>query len=206
MKFTQLFFSVLSLYMFLGCGNGKTNLRKNDSPNILLILVDDLGYSDLGCYGSEIKTPNLDRLTDQGVRFTDFYVSSLCAPTRAMLLTGVDNHQNGLGTMPPGHTENQYLKPGYEGSLNNAVVTLPEVLRNNGYHTYMAGKWHLGHHEESYPANRGFEKSFAFLGGGSGHFNNAFPLGPGEEPVSFYVRDKDIVEKLPDDFYSSKNF
>ncbi len=206
MKFTQLFFSIFSLYMFLGCGNGKTNLRKNDSPNIILILVDDMGYSDLGCYGSEIKTPNLDRLADQGVRFTDFYVSSLCAPTRAMLLTGVDNHQNGLGTMPPAHTENQYLKPGYEGSLNNAVATLPEVLRNNGYHTYMAGKWHLGHHEESYPTNRGFEKSFVFLGGGSGHFNNVFALGPGEEPVTFYVKDQDIVEKLPDDFYSSKNF
>jgi len=108
--------------------------RQNDDPNslnrsnILLIVVDDLGYSDLGCYGSEIKNPNIDKIANEGVKFADFYVSSLCAPTRATLLTGVDNHLNGLGTMPPGHTTNQYLKPGYEGSLNNKVVALSEIL------------------------------------------------------------------------------
>jgi arylsulfatase A-like enzyme len=202
--------SILILLFFIGlfgCRQSQKDKSKDiKRPNILLILVDDLGYSDLGCYGSDIKTPSLDKLAHQGVIFSDFYVSSLCAPTRAMLLTGVDNHQNGLGTMPPGHTENQYLQPGYEGSLNNQVVALPEIMRDNGYHTYMSGKWHLGHHEENYPANRGFEKSFAFLGGGSGHFSNAFALGPGEEPVTFYVRNKNIVEKLPDDFYSTKNF
>lgn len=197
--------AVCGVLLLSGCSNSSEN-ETHKKPNFLIILVDDLGYSDMSCYGSEIKTPNLDKLAIQGVKFTDFYVSSLCAPTRAMLLTGVDNHQNGLGTMPPGHAENQYLKRGYEGSLNNQVVALPEVLQDNGYHTYMAGKWHLGHHQESYPANRGFEKSFAFLGGGSGHFSNAFALGPGEVPVSFYVRDKIIIEELPDDFYSTKNF
>jgi arylsulfatase len=198
---------VLIIVVLLGCSrNNKDNSQDLNPPNFLIILVDDLGYSDLGCYGSEIKTPNLDQLADQGMTFSDFYVSSLCAPSRAMLLTGVDNHQNGLGTMPPGHTENQYLKPGYEGELNDRVATLSEVLHDNGYHTYMAGKWHLGHHEESYPINKGFEKSFAFLGGGSGHFSNAFALGPGEEPVSFYVRDKSIIEMLPEDFYSTRNF
>jgi len=196
---------IIFINVQFGCSQRQDN-RELKRPNILLIVVDDLGYSDLGSYGSEIKTPHLDKLVNQGVSFSDFYVSSLCAPTRAMLMTGVDNHQTGLGTMPPGHTANQYLKPGYEGSLNSRVVALPKVLRDNGYHTYMAGKWHLGHHEKDYPQNRGFEKSFAFLGGGSGHFSNAFPLGPGEEPVSFYVRDRDIIEKLPDDFYSTKNF
>ena len=206
-KHIQSILILLFLIGLFGCRQSqKDNSKDIKRPNILLILVDDLGYSDLGCYGSEIRTPNLDKLANQGVKFADFYVSSLCAPTRAMLLTGVDNHQNGLGTMPPGHTENQYLKPGYEGSLNNQVITMPEVLRDNGYHTYMTGKWHLGHHEESYPANRGFEKSFGLLGGGSGHFTNPFALGPGEEPVTFYVKDQDIVEKLPDDFYSSKDF
>lgn len=192
---------------FFGCGQNKSEGSRDSQPsNFLIIVVDDLGYSDLGCYGSEIKTPNLDHLAHQGTMFLDFYVSSLCAPTRAMLLTGVDNHQNGLGIMPPGHSENQYLRPGYEGELNNRVITLPEVLRDNGFHTYMAGKWHLGHHEESYPVNKGFEKSFTFLGGGSGHFSNAFALGPGEEPISFYVRDNNIIETLPEDFYSTKNF
>ena len=207
MRFLQTIFATLFIIGSFGCSQRQNNESKDSNrPNILLIVVDDLGYSDLGCYGGEIKTPNLDELANQGVKIADFYVSSLCAPTRAMLLTGVDNHQNGLGTMPPGHTTNQYLKPGYEGSLNKAVVALPEVLRDNGYHTYMSGKWHLGHHEESYPANRGFEKSFAFLGGGSGHFSNAFPLGPGEKPVTFYVKDEEMLESLPDDFYSSKDF
>ena len=204
--FSAVLFGLLIITLF-GCGQNKSEDSLATHPsNFLIIVVDDLGYSDLGCYGSEIKTPNLDQLAHQGMMFSDFYVSSLCAPTRAMLLTGVDNHQNGLGMMPPGHTENQYLKPGYEGELNNRVIAIPEVLRDNGFHTYMAGKWHLGHHEESYPVNKGFEKSFAFLGGGSGHFSNAFALGPGEEPVSFYVRDHDIIETLPDDFYSTKNF
>ena len=207
MRILQLILIFLLITGLSGCVQSrKDETADSNQPNILLILVDDLGYSDLGCFGSEIKTTNIDELADQGVKIADFYVSSLCAPTRAMLLTGVDNHQNGLGSMPPGHTANQYLKPGYEGSLNNRVVSLPEVLHENGYHTYMAGKWHLGHHKESYPSNRGFEKSFAFLGGGSGHFSNAFALGPGEQPVTFYVRDQDIVEKLPDDFYSTKNF
>jgi arylsulfatase A-like enzyme len=203
----QLIFVLLFIVVLFGCSpKQKDDNNDLNRPNILLILVDDLGFSDLGCYGSEIKTPSLDKLADQGVIFTDFYVSSLCAPTRAMLLTGVDNHQNGLGTMPPGHTANQYLMPGYEGSLNDRVVTIAEVLRKNGYHTFMSGKWHLGHHEESYPVNRGFERSFAFLGGGSGHFKNAFALGPGEEPVSFYVRDNEKIDELPNDFFSSKNF
>ena len=202
--------SILILLIIVGLFGCRPDQKDNPKdikrPNIIIILVDDLGYSDLGCYGSEIKTPSIDKLAQGGVIFSDFYVSSLCAPTRAMLLTGVDNHQNGLGTMPPGHTENQYLQPGYEGSLNSQVVALPEIMRDSGYHTYMAGKWHLGHHKENYPASRGFEKSFAFLGGGSGHFSNAFALGPGEEPVTFYVRNKEIVEKLPDDFYSTENF
>ena len=177
-----------------------------EKPNILLILADDMGYSDLGSYGSEIRTPHLDKIAQKGVRFTDFYVSSLCAPTRAMLLTGVDNHQNGLGTMPPAHTVNQYLKPGYEGGLNDVAITLPEVLRRKGYHTYMAGKWHLGHHRENYPVNKGFEKSFAFMGGGSSHFSDAFPLSEAERPVSFYVRNDEEVKELPEGFYSSDYF
>jgi len=175
-------------------------------PNIMLIMVDDMGYSDLTYFGGEINTPNIDQLAGEGVAISDFYVSPLCAPTRSMLLTGVDNHLNGLGIMPPIHSPNQYLQPGYEGRLNNRVATIAELLKDNGYHTYMSGKWHLGHHLPNYPANRGFERSFSMLSGGAGHFNNPYPLGPMEGPVTFYVRDTQVVEKLPTDFYSSKNF
>jgi len=191
---------------FWGCNSSSTESSNNPAkPNILLIVVDDMGFSDLGCYGGEIKTPNVDALPDRGVRFSKFYTSSLCAPTRAMLITGVDNHQSGLGVMPPNHTREQYLQPGYEGPINNRVMTIAEVLEAGGYHTYMTGKWHLGHHAKDYPANRGFEKSFVFLGGGASHFNNAFPLSSVEIPITEYVRDLQIVE-LPDDFFSTINY
>ena len=160
----KLHFFIIIFLFFVGyaCKNRSSTSENLQRPNILLILVDDLGYSDLGCFGGEIKTPAIDNLASEGIRVTDFYVSPLCAPTRAMLMTGVDNHQNGFGVMPPGHTENQYLKKGYEGFLNQSIITLPELLHQHGYHTYMAGKWHLGHHMENYPVNSGFGKSFAF--------------------------------------------
>ena len=176
-------------------------------PNIMLIVVDDMGYSDLGSYGGEIRTPNIDGLAGGGVRFTRFYTQPMCAPTRASILTGVDNHQNGLGAMAPMHTKNQYMQPGYEGFLNNRVMTLAEVLVENGYHTYMSGKWHLGSLDSSqYPAGRGFEKSFAQMAGGSGYFQDGFALGPFDAPVTFYVEDRSQVDDLPVDFYSTKAF
>lgn len=180
---------------------------KVEKPNIMLIVVDDMGYSDLGCYGGEIKTPNLDRLAESGVRMTNFYTLSMCAPTRACLLTGVDNHQNGMGNMPPLHSSNQYMQAGYEGYLNKNVITLPEILSDNGYHTYMAGKWHLGvHSTDNYPIGRGFEKSFAQMGGGSGYFQDGFDLGPFETPITFYTRNDKRIDELPEDFYSTKAF
>ncbi|MCG8309073.1 MAG: arylsulfatase, partial [Cytophagales bacterium] len=191
---------------FTGCKFVSTE-KHSPVPNIMLIVVDDLGYSDLGSYGGEIRTPNIDSLAGKGVRFTRFYTQPMCAPTRASILTGVDNHQNGLGAMAPMHTKNQYLQPGYEGFLNDKVVTLSEVLNDNGYHTYMSGKWHLGSLDSSqYPYGRGFEKSFAQMAGGSGYFQDGFPLGPFDAPVTFYVEDDKRVDKLPEDFYSTKAF
>ena len=115
-----------------------------ERPNILLVMADDLGWTDLGCFGSEVDTPNLDRLAARGVVFSDFHVSVACSPTRSMLMSGNDNHVAGLGNMGELLTENQRGKPGYEGHLNERVVSLAEVLRMGGYHTYMTGKWHLG--------------------------------------------------------------
>jgi arylsulfatase A-like enzyme len=130
-------------------------------PNLLVILVDDMGWSDLSCYGSEIPTPNLDALARNGLRFTQFYNTGRCCPTRASLLTGLYPHQAGIGHM----TENKGL-PGYEGKLNDRCVTLAEVLRPAGYFTAMTGKWHVGQAQGVVPWERGFERSLNAPAGG----------------------------------------
>jgi len=129
-------------------------------PNIVVILADDMGYSDMGMFGSEIKTPNLDALASNGVRFTNFYTHASCSPTRSMLLTGQDTHINGLGAMDEWTAPNQMGKEGYEGYLSTNLVTLPQLLKDAGYHTYMVGKWHLGKAPDKIPAARGFERDF----------------------------------------------
>ena len=117
-------------------------------PNIVVILADDMGFSDLGAYGSEIPTPHLDALARGGLRFTQFYNTARCSPTRAALLTGLHPHQAGMGTLAedPGKQAPAHAAPGYREVLGRDSVTLAEVLRPAGYHTYMAGKWHPGHH------------------------------------------------------------
>lgn len=172
-------------------------------PNFLLIVVDDMGYSDCQPFGGEISTPHIGQLADNGVRFRHFHTSALCAPTRAMLLSGCDNHDVGLGHMPTAHATNQYMQPGYEGFLNSDVLTIPEILKEAGYHTYMAGKWHLGEHEGRRPHSRGFERTFSFLGGGASHFNDQRALSAYEQPHTKYSEDGKTVEDLPEDFYSS---
>ncbi|TKK69018.1 arylsulfatase [Ilyomonas limi] len=141
-------------------------------PNIILIVADDLGYSDVGCFGSEVATPNIDALAKQGQIFTGFYTAAACSPSRAMLLTGTDNHIAGLGNMAEHVTyfPQQVGQPGYEGYLNNSVVCIAQLLKDNGYHTYIAGKWHLGLTPEQSPAAKGFERSFALLDAYANHF------------------------------------
>ena len=139
-------------------------------PNIVLIVTDDMGFADIGAFGGEIATPNLDALANAGVRFTNCYTHASCSPTRSLLLSGVDTHLNGLGNMSEWIAPNQKGEPGYEGVLNHDVVTLPALLKQSGYHTYMVGKWHLGKDPDKIPAARGFERDFSLLDGGGNYW------------------------------------
>jgi arylsulfatase len=182
-----------------------TQSSLKNKPNILLIVADDLGYSDLGSYGGEIKTPVLDTLAQHGVRYTDFYVSPTCSVTRSMLLSGTDNHVAGLGNMGELNAPNQVGKPGYEGVLNKRVASVAELLQDNGYHTYMAGKWHLGMKPDQIPHARGFERDFSTLVGGGSHFDDGWNL-EWQMPKMPYTEDGRPVKELPKDFYSTKAY
>ncbi len=129
-------------------------------PNILLIVVDDMGYSDIAPFGGEIDTPNLSALAESGMLFTDFHTAPTCSPTRSMMLSGTDNHLAGMGTMGEMLTPNQVGQPGYEGHLNDRVVSVPTLLRDAGYYTAMSGKWHLGEEIEQDPSRRGFRNAY----------------------------------------------
>jgi arylsulfatase A-like enzyme len=164
---------IFLLLLFTSINNsGKAQSKQNNRPNILLIVADDLGYTDLGCYGGEIKTPNIDLLAKKGLQFTRFHTSPLCAPTRAMLLTGNDNHVAGMGSMLPVKGTPREGKPGYEHHLTDRIVTVAQLLKDGGYQTFIAGKWHLGFEDAYIPYSKGFEKSFVLLNGGGNHFNN----------------------------------
>ncbi|KAJ4153165.1 hypothetical protein LMH87_009666 [Akanthomyces muscarius] len=156
-------------------------------PNFLIILADDLGYSDIGCYGAEIQTPNIDRLASEGIRMLNHHAAAACSPTRAMLLSGTDAHLGGLGVLIEYKNSEKGAKrwsgkAGYEGYLNEDVATLPEILGDNGYFTAMAGKWHLGLRACQGPWERGFQKAFAMLPGCCNHYGweptqERFPIG-----------------------------
>lgn len=201
------------ILLSLSCGNLRSEEAPGDKgqderPNIVLILADDLGFSDLGCYGGEINTPNLDRLANGGLRFNSFYNTSRCCPSRASLLTGLYPHQAGIGRM----TRDQHL-PGYQGILDSATVTIAEVLGEAGYNTGMVGKWHvsptnalekedqlawLSHQKDfgdfsdtsTYPTSRGFDRYYGNIWGVVDYFD-PFSLVNGKEPV----------KEVPDDFY-----
>ena len=162
-------------------------------PNIVIILVDDMGFSDIGCYGSEIPTPNLDALAANGLRFTQFYNTGRCCPTRATLLTGLYPHQAGIGHM----TGDRGL-PGYQGHLNNQCVTIAEVLKPAGYFTAMTGKWHVGHKDGGRPQDRGFDRSLNAAAGGF-YF-------PGSRKAELFLNGESLAKddpRLPKDWYST---
>lgn len=176
--------------------NPLANTDLSNAPNILLIVADDMGYSDIGSFGGEIPTPHIDALAKKGIVFSNFHVASSCAPTRSMLLTGVDNHLAGQGTMSF-LTAEQRGKPGYEDRLNERVVTVTRLLEDAGYNTYMAGKWHLGTRLGQYPADRGFSRSYSLLSGGASHFATGPLL---LRPT--YILDRERVS-VPENFYST---
>ncbi|MBF7730481.1 arylsulfatase [Pseudomonas sp. N040] len=173
-------------------------------PNIVLLLADDWGFSDVGAFGGEMATPNLDALAGQGMRFSNFHVAASCAPTRSMLLTGVDNHRNGVGNMPETIPQSHQGQPGYLGVLDTNVVTVASLLRDSGYHTYISGKWHLGHEPHNLPPARGFERSVIQADSGSDNWEMKPYLSLKPE-VSWY-ENGERLHSLPEDFYSSTFF
>ena len=170
-----------------------SQLLSADRPNIVVILVDDMGFSDLGCYGSEIPTPNLDAMAANGLRFTQFYNTGRCCPTRAALLTGLYSHQAGVGHM----TDDKGV-PGYQGRLNNQCVTMAEVLQPAGYFTAMTGKWHVGQNHGVTPWQRGFERSLNAAAGGF--------FFPESEKAKLFLNSESIENndpRLPQNWYST---
>ena len=183
------------------CGPGEPAASR---PNILVLVADDLGYTDLGAFGGEIRTPNLDSLAAEGLRFSSFYAAATCSPTRAMLLSGVDHHRAGLGGMAGLMGGDLEGRIGYEGFLNDHVFHLPAVLREAGYFTGIAGKWHLGQGEAHSPRARGFDRSFTLLTGAASHFEDAAPVDRLDEIR--YRRDGEVVPSLPPGFYSTRAY
>ncbi len=165
-------------------------------PNIILVMADDLGYSDVGCYGGEIATPHLDGLAQAGVRFTQFYNTARCCPTRASLLTGLYPHQAGIG-----HMVADYGVPSYQGYLNDRCLTIAEALRQGGYTTLMTGKWHVGSRPEHWPTQRGFDRYFGTPSGGGVYFRDALQI---RDQVFFTLQDEKV--EFPEEAYVTDLF
>jgi arylsulfatase A-like enzyme len=164
-KFTLVYIAIGILSLFQT--NAQSASSKNSNkPNIILIMVDDMGYSDIGPYGGEIQTPNLDKLAAEGIKFSEFYNNSICAPTRGSLLTGQYQHQAGMG-----YFDVNLGLPEYQGFLKKEALTLAEVLKENGYSTLMSGKWHVGKDSIAWPNQRGFEQFYGFETGASNFFD-----------------------------------
>ena len=186
---------VISIYICLSCQPSRSTkeIASSERPNILLIMADDMGYSDIGCYGGEVRTPSLDRLAANGLRFSQFYNTGRCCPTRASLLTGLYPHQAGIG-----HMMNDLGREGYRGDLSAHSVTIAEVLRQAGYQTFMSGKWHLTKYigqwygdsslteTHNWPKQRGFERFYGTIPGSGSYYN---PVGLVEENTSVALDD-----------------
>ena len=185
------FLQALAGAAFAGCSEDAAN-QGETRPNIVVIMADDMGFSDIGSFGGEISTPNLDWLAARGLRFRQFYNAARCCPTRASLLTGLYSHQAGVG-----HMVGDYGHPSYQGYLNDRSVTIAEVLGEAGYRTFMSGKWHVGESRPHWPVDRGFDRYFGLISGGSNYFklDGARQMAVDNEPYtpptdgSFYMTD-----------------
>jgi len=182
-------------------------LAAEHRPDLVLILADDLGYSDIGGFGGEIRTPTLDALAERGVRLTNFHTAPTCGPTRSMLMTGIDHHRTGLASNAAALIRLPQLRgrPGYEGYLNDRVVTVARLLQDGGYRTYMTGKWDLGKEPGHLPTDRGFDHFFGLADGGASHFADARGNTRALARAA-YFDDERPVDRLPDDFYSTTTY
>ena len=189
------------LLAFLFLILGAVVAKAAQQPNIILILADDLGFTDIAPYGSEISTPSLTALASEGISFTNYHTAASCAPSRAMLLTGVDNHRAGVASIPEAIPPEQSGFDNYQGVLGNNVVTVASLLEASGYHTYMAGKWHLGKERHQLPSRRGFEKTVAMADTGADNWEQK-PYIPIYKKANWFADGEEMV--LPEDFYSSR--
>ncbi|MDB9952624.1 arylsulfatase [Porticoccaceae bacterium] len=182
--------------------NSDTNLKSSARPNVVIIMVDDAGLMDFEPFGGEAKMPNIQNLADQGVRFTNYRTSPLCAPSRAMMLTGIDNHLTGIATIPEVLPRAHEDAPGYSMALEPGVKTIADRLRNVGYRTYMTGKWHMGSRTVAeLPVSHGFDRSFILDASGADNWEQK-PYMPYYLSAPWFEDDKPAT--LPEDFYSSK--
>lgn len=188
------------LALLLACAGTAT--AQPQRPNIVLLLADDWGFSDVGAFGGEIATPHLDELARRGMRFSNFHVTASCSPTRAMLLTGVDNHRNGVGNMRETIPQSHVGKPGYLSVLDRNVVTVASLLRDGGYRTYVAGKWHVGKEPHNLPPARGFDRSLVQGDSGSDNWETGKRYLDLTDRVYWYEDGRETV--MPADFYSSQ--
>jgi len=184
------------------CATGAAIAADGTRPNIVVLVADDWGFTDVGAYGSEISTPRLDELARQGARFANFHVTASCSPTRSMLLTGVDNHRNGVGNMRETIPQEHVGKPGYLSVLNTNVVTVATMLRDSGYRTYAAGKWHVGKEPHNLPDQRGFDRSLVQGDSGSDNWETGKRYLDLTDKVYWFEDGKEAV--MPPEFYSSE--
>ena len=204
MKKNLFIIAVLMHMVLVSLGQSSASQTQGKRPNIVIILADDMGYSDMGVFGSEIKTPSMDALAMSGTRFTNFYTHASCSPTRSMLLTGHDTHINGLGAMDEWTAPAQMGKDGYEGSLKTSLVTMPQLMKDAGYHTYMVGKWHLGKAPDRIPAARGFERDFTLLDGMGSYWDMTNMTAMNH--TSVFTEDGKYLTKLPKNYYATETY